>query len=65
MPLYEYKCEKCGKDIEELVKSCEAVVKCPVCGEPMKRVYSGKMYSSTGKKPSGCTGDCKHCGGCK
>jgi len=65
MPLFEYKCPACDKQIEEFVKSFDQVVNCPVCGRPMERVYSGKIYSSTGKKSCGCTGDCKHCGGCK
>ena len=49
MPLFEYKCEKCGKETEEFVKNCDVEVKCPVCGEAMSRVYSGKIYSATGK----------------
>lgn len=65
MPLFEFKCEKCGKETEEFVKNCEVSVKCPVCGEVMSRVYSGKIYSSIGKKSGGCSGDCKHCSGCK
>jgi len=31
MPLYEYRCEKCGEACELLVRS-ESDVKCPVCG---------------------------------
>ena len=65
MPLFEYKCPACGKQTEEFVKSFDRVVNCPVCGKPMERVYSGKIYSSTGKKSGGCSGDCKHCSGCK
>lgn len=65
MPLFEFKCEKCGKKTEEFVKNCDIVVKCPACGEKMSRVYSGKIYSATGKKTGGCSGDCKHCSGCK
>lgn len=65
MPLYEFSCPKCGKRTEEFVRSFDAVLPCPDCGEPMERVYSGKVYSSTGKKSGGCSGDCKHCSGCK
>lgn len=65
MPLFEFECAKCGKKTEEFVKNCEVIVLCPDCGEPMARVYSGKIYSSTGKKSGGCSGDCKHCSGCK
>lgn len=31
MPLYEYRCDKCGKDCELLVRN-ESDVKCPQCG---------------------------------
>lgn len=31
MPLYEYRCEKCGKDCELLVRN-EGDVRCPDCG---------------------------------
>jgi putative FmdB family regulatory protein len=35
MPLYEFECDKCGVDFEELVRSSTAVdeVTCPKCGE--------------------------------
>lgn len=65
MPLYEFSCPKCGKKVEEFVRSFDVNVFCPDCGETMERVYSGKIYSSTGKKSGGCSGDCKHCSGCK
>ena len=39
-------------------------VVCPDCGGETERDYSGTVYSSTGKKPSGCTGNCSTCGGC-
>lgn len=31
MPLYEYRCEKCGSDCELLVRN-DSDVKCPACG---------------------------------
>lgn len=35
MPLYEYRCAKCGKKCEKLVRATEAdkVKECPHCGE--------------------------------
>ncbi len=35
MPLYEYRCPKCGQDFEKLARASEAdkPVKCPNCGE--------------------------------
>ena len=32
MPIFEYKCNKCGKEFEELVGSSDEEVKCPGCG---------------------------------
>lgn len=65
MPLFEYKCEKCNKVFEELVKNYNDQVKCSSCGGDAVRVYSGKMFTSTGKSCGGCTGNCKTCSGCK
>jgi len=48
MPIYEFKCCKCGKEFERLVfASEEGGVKCPVCGypEPQKILSS---FSSCG-----------------
>lgn len=64
MPFFEYKCAKCGKIFEEYVKKYDDEVKCPACGEKAAKNYSGSVFSSTGKKPNGCTGNCKTCGGC-
>jgi putative FmdB family regulatory protein len=41
MPIYEYKCLKCGKVIEILQKSSEPRLKeCPSCGGSLKKVLS-------------------------
>jgi putative FmdB family regulatory protein len=42
MPLYEYRCESCGNEFEELVSaSAEHGPPCPECGaEKPKRLYS-------------------------
>ncbi len=65
MPFLQYKCEKCGKKFDELVKSHTDEVKCPDCGEIAVRDYSGSMYSMTGKTSKKCSGNCKTCGGCR
>lgn len=64
MPLLEYKCKKCGKIFDDLVKSCEQTVTCPDCGVVAERNYSGKVYSATGKQSGGCSGNCSTCKGC-
>ena len=64
MPILEYKCAACGKRFTELVKRHDEPVKCPDCGNRAERLWSGEMYSSTGKPPKHCNGKCSECGGC-
>ena len=65
MPLLDYKCKKCGKEFEELVKTVDAEVLCPACGEKAERIYYGKVDGALGKKSHSCSGHCSTCGGCK
>ena len=37
MPIYEYKCRKCGAEFEQLLKRADEKVNCPECGSPMSR----------------------------
>lgn len=52
MPLYDYKCTKCGKKFEVIQKmSDEAVAACPDCGGEGKRQISteiGISFKGTG-----------------
>lgn len=50
MPILQYKCKKCGKKFEELVKSYTDKMVCPDCGGETERDYEGPVYSATGKK---------------
>jgi len=70
MPIYEYRCRKCGKKFEKLVLNSRKVA-CPDCkSEELDRLMSvfahtsgGKLAtSSTGKSCAGCSG--KSCGNC-
>ena len=61
MRLFEYKCPKCGKIFEEMVKNYNDEVKCPVCGEVAVKSYSGTMFTATGKQSGGCSGNCSAC----
>jgi len=41
MPLYEYKCDKCGTTFEVIQKLAEPPVKkCPQCGGSVKKIIS-------------------------
>ena len=65
MPVLQYRCPKCGKEFEELVRKPTDEVLCPECGKPAERCYSGTMFSATGKPAKKCSGNCKTCGGCR
>jgi putative FmdB family regulatory protein len=42
MPIYEFRCEQCGAEFEELTEA-GAEVPCPACGsERTKRIYSAQ-----------------------
>lgn len=70
MPLFEYRCEACGKEFEELVFKESAPVPCPACGSDktnkllsccrFKTEPSGpRSYiptPATGGSRSGCSG---------
>lgn len=49
MPIYEYVCDKCGEEFEELVRSERQKISCPSCKG--KRVT--KQFSLFGMKSSG------------
>lgn len=42
MPLYDYKCNKCGRTEEFLAPSPEYAVNCPQCLTPMTRQFPVK-----------------------
>jgi len=65
MPFLEYVCKSCNKTFGELVKRHDDPVKCPVCGKEAERLWSGEMYSATGKPAKKCSGHCATCDGCK
>ncbi len=70
MPIYEYHCEKCRHDFEELVISSSEEITCPKCksGQVRKQMSassfksSGAFSPSGGSSCSGCTsGNCSSC----
>ena len=55
MPIYEYKCPKCGAKFEKLISMSQRDnVKCEKCGSEVDRVYNGR-----------CSGNCASCPGCR
>ena len=50
MPIYEYRCESCGEQLEKLQKISEQPLKdCPACGQPaLKRLVSAAGFRLKG-----------------
>jgi putative FmdB family regulatory protein len=50
MPIYEYRCEACGHEFEQLQKiSDEPLKDCPECGEPaLKKLISAAGFRLKG-----------------
>ncbi len=56
MPIYEFKCKKCGNEFEKFVLSYSQIkdVKCPKCGgEVEKKVSACAVGGSSGSTASG------------
>ncbi|MEE4295206.1 MAG: zinc ribbon domain-containing protein [Wenzhouxiangella sp.] len=50
MPIYEYRCQSCGHELEKLQKLSDApLVDCPACGEPSL----SKLISAAGFRLKG------------
>ncbi len=64
MPLLQYHCARCNIAFDRIVKKYDDKVMCPKCGQEAARLYSGTMYSQTGKPVKHCSGNCKNCSGC-
>jgi putative FmdB family regulatory protein len=57
VPLFNYKCQKCGKKFEELVRSCSEKVTCPECkSEDVKKALPTINVGSSGASHSPCGG---------
>lgn len=59
MPVYDYKCENCGKLFEELVISYsvpDSEIKCPECGEykAKQKISAPSIAGSSSSHSSSC-----------
>jgi len=67
MPIYEYKCKKCGHKFEKLVFGKEKI-KCEKCGtEQIEKLFSNFAISQKSNNSSSCEGGtcdvgCPTCG---
>jgi len=67
MPIYEFHCDKCGKDSEVLVRSSKwQGTPCPHCGsKKINKKLSVFASSGTAQEPAPtCTGRPRSCGLC-
>ena len=49
MPIFEFICQKCGKEFERLVFRSDEAVQCPACGQE----NVNKMMSTCSAKANG------------
>ena len=65
MPIYDFRCKKCGHRFEVLtsISKMDEVV-CEKCGAKVERVYQGTCNFGANAVGSGCTGNCGSCPGC-
>ncbi|MBM4307087.1 MAG: zinc ribbon domain-containing protein [Deltaproteobacteria bacterium] len=60
MPIYEYRCQKCGEIFEKIQKVNEGAesIACPYCGEWEPEKLLSPFSSSKGPRSSGSTSSC-------
>jgi len=60
MPIYEYRCKKCGEKFEKLVRfsTSTSEIECPKCGsqrvEKLISAFSARMSGTTAVSASAC-----------
>jgi putative FmdB family regulatory protein len=53
MPIYEYRCSKCGDRVEVRLASMDSEACCPHCGSPLKdKLISLPFISRSGHGPA-------------
>ncbi|MFH2011292.1 MAG: zinc ribbon domain-containing protein [Pseudomonadota bacterium] len=63
MPIYEYKCDLCGEEFEELVLCSSPEVNCPKCKKPKVTKLMSSCSFKSGGNFSSSAGD-SGCGTC-
>lgn len=48
MPIYEYRCDKCGHQFDRLVKMDTPNPECPECGSSVKKLLSASNFELKG-----------------
>jgi len=62
MPIYEYRCERCETEFEELVFGADEEVVCPKCGtSSVERKMSAFAFKSGGKFVASGDSGCASC----
>jgi len=62
MPMYEFRCRKCGATFEELVKRADEEVKCPKCGSArLEKLFSRLGAVGGGSGSSELNSSCPTC----
>lgn len=70
MPIYEYRCAKCGNDFEEIVGTCDPAPACPSCHSAKTEKLLSKACFRTGSGydsgsyDTGSSASSRSCSGC-
>jgi len=64
MPIFDYKCEDCGAQFEELVSSSDSTVACPTCESDKTRKLLSAFATSSGSSGSTAPACGSGSGGC-
>jgi putative FmdB family regulatory protein len=70
MPTFEFECQDCAFEFEELVMRSDEIIECPKCGgHDSKKLMSAFAVGGEARKAGGGCGPCKpaagKCAGCK